>query len=194
MNKRDIFHTSRILSLAAAMSLLWVSAAAAQTTLITDGFEDGGTDGWGNFGAATVANTTADAHSGSHSLQITARGASYAGPSLDLTSQLVPGATYQFSVWLELLPNQTVSSLALSMTMKRTPSGGSAQYDGIGTATATDSSWVQLSGQYSFAGSVSGLTLYIQNANGGDPLESFYIDDFVLTETAGPPNPGTQDN
>ncbi|MGH9582352.1 MAG: endo-1,4-beta-xylanase, partial [Bryobacteraceae bacterium] len=47
---------------------------------------------------------------------------------------------------------------------------------------------------YSFADSVSGLTLYIQNANGGDPLESFYIDDFVLTETAGPPNPGTQDN
>jgi endo-1,4-beta-xylanase len=181
---------SAIAALAAACA--W--SLGAQTTLVNDGFEDGTTQGWFSFGPATVANTTADAHTGTHSLSVTNRGASYAGPGLDLTSRLTPGATYQISVWVKLQPNQSVSSLALNMTMKRTPSGGSAQYDGVATVTATDSSWVQLSGQYTFGGSVSNLTIYIQNANGSDPLESFYIDDFVVEETAAPPNPGSQDN
>lgn len=193
MNKPNRFLTWRSLGIAAALGLLWGTAAFAQTALVNDGFE-GSTDGWSNFGTATLTDTTADAHTGSYSLAVTARAASYAGPSLDLTSQLVPGATYQFSVWVKLLPGQTVSSLGLNMTMKRTPSGGSAAYDGIATATANDSTWVQLTGQYSFAGSVSNMTVYIQNANGSDPLESFYIDDFVLTELSGPPNPGQQDN
>ncbi len=173
-----------------ALSLMAVSAAGAQT-LVQDGFEDGTTQGWGPFGGVTVANSTDVAHSGAHSLKTTNRTATWNGPSVDLTSKLVAGATYQISAYVRLVSGG--SPATLNMTMKRTPTGGSTAYDSIAsTATdaVTDTGWVQIEGQYSFSGSVSDLLLYIQSDSTTD---SYYVDDFIVTEIAGPPG-GPQDN
>ena len=57
--------------LVAAAMLLMASPLAAQV-VATYGFEDGTADGWTSFnGATTPANSTAAAHSGTHSLLTT---------------------------------------------------------------------------------------------------------------------------
>ncbi len=170
--------------------LAGVSPIAAQTVVQND-FEDGTTQGWGAFGSVTVANSTDIAHGGTHSLKTTGRTASYMGPGLDVTNKLVAGATYQFTAWVRLASGEAATSL--TMTMKRTPAGASAQYDQIATTAAagvTDAAWVSLQGQYSYGGSVSDLLVYIQSASATD---SYYVDDFVISEIAGPPG-GPQDN
>ncbi len=175
------------------LALASIQPLAAQTTILQDDFEDGTTQGWIPFGSGTVTNSTTVAYTGTHSLESSGRTATYNGPSLDLTSTLLAGATYQISVEVQLVSGGSPSTL--TMTMKRTPSGASAQYDQIAaTATnaVTDSGWVTLQGNYSFSGNVSDLLLYVQSSSA---TGSFYIDDFVITEIAPPPGGGgSQDN
>jgi endo-1,4-beta-xylanase len=64
--------------------------------------------------------------------------------------------------------------------VQRTPAGGSNQFDRVVASTATgvtDAAWVTLQGQYSFAGDVSGLLLYVESSS---PTASYYLDDFSI--------------
>lgn len=170
-----------------------VSPASAQTAtvVVQNDFEDGTLQGWIPFGGVTLANSTVAAESGIHSLLTTGRTATYNGPSLDLTSKLVAGATYEVSIWAELVSGETATQL--DVTMKNTPSGGgSTQYSQVvAPANVTDGAWVNLKGTYSFSGSVNDLLLYVESSSA---TESFYIDNVVITEIAPPPTPGQQDN
>ena len=54
---------------------------------ISTAFEDGGLDGWSSrTGSSTLTNTTAEAHSGSHSLLVTGRVANYDGPQIQMSA------------------------------------------------------------------------------------------------------------
>ena len=70
-------------------------------------FEDGTTQGWTSFNnASTPANSTAAAHSGTHSLLTTTNSAGAGGPGIKLTN-LVPGASYQITGFILLAPKWT---------------------------------------------------------------------------------------
>ena len=61
-------------------------------TGITSTFEDGGLDGWSSrTGNSTVANTTAAAHSVTHSLLTTGRNANYDGPQINFSNIMYNG-------------------------------------------------------------------------------------------------------
>src|SRR5208283_4929467 len=58
-------------------------------TGISATFEDGGLDGWGSrSGSSTVANSTAEAHSGTHSLLTTGRIANWDGPVISVSDKM----------------------------------------------------------------------------------------------------------
>lgn len=174
------------------------SVAAVSPTVFSADFEDG-QDGFFAFGSASLTVVSGVAQSGTHSLLTSNRSASFMGPATSLTSALTPGATYQFTMYAMMAPG--AASSPLLMTMQRTPTGGSAAYDWIGSpTTVTSTGWTQLTGIYSFSGSVSGLNFYVQSndgcssSSGSTPCQSFYIDNVTVTEIAPPPNPGGQDN
>src|SRR5579884_758999 len=73
-------------------------------TGITSTFEDGGIDGWSGRGSATVANSTATAHTGSHSLLVTGRTANWNGPQISVDKKMYNGSNYSISLWIKLLP------------------------------------------------------------------------------------------
>lgn len=157
-------------------------------TVVNDGFEDGTLQGWGPFGSVTLTNSTAAAHSGTHSLLTTNRTAGFMGPSLNVLPLLTPGATYQVTAWVRLVGGTPATQL--NITVKRTPNGGSTQFDSVVSSSATgvnDSSWTQLSGMYTYNGSVSELTLYFQAPSAA--TASFYVDDITITSLSGPPGP-----
>jgi endo-1,4-beta-xylanase len=148
-------------------------------------FEDGTTQGWGPFGSPTVANSTDVAFTGTHSLKTTNRTANYMGPSLNLQGQLTKGATYQMTLSARMVAGQPASSL--SATVMRTPTGGSAQFDTVATASnVTDQAWVTFTGIYSFTTDNSGLTFYVQTASGN---ASYYIDAVSIAQVAPPAGP-----
>ena len=143
---------------------------------LTSDFEDGTAQGWGSrSGTEQVADSTADAHGGTHSLLTTGRTASWMGPSHSVLGLLSLGSKYTFDAWVKLAPGEPATSLRLSMERH---SGDAVSYDGVvGNTPVTASGWAELKGSYTLAHDVDFLSVYVESSSG---TSSFYLDDFAM--------------
>jgi endo-1,4-beta-xylanase len=159
-----------------SLTLAFVPCAAAQT-VVQHGWEDGTLQGWAPFGGGVVlTNSTAAANTGSRSLLTTGRTAGFNGPSLEVGALLTPATIYQFTAFVRLAPGE--SATQVRMTMRRTPSGGSAAFEQVASNTAvTDTGWAMVQGTYSFVGSVSSLLVYVESTSA---TASYFVDDFSI--------------
>jgi len=165
---------------AVAVGLAGLSSphSADAQTVVSNDFEDGTTQGWIPRGPVLLTNTTEAANTGTHSLKTTGRTAGFNGPALNLLGVLSPGTPYQVTVAVRLASGEPATQLIV--TVQRTPSGGTNQFDRVVASAATgvtDGGWVTLQGSYSFAGDVTGLLLYVESSS---PTASYYIDDFSI--------------
>ncbi|MGB8096113.1 MAG: endo-1,4-beta-xylanase [Terracidiphilus sp.] len=155
---------------------------------ITSTFEDGGLDGWSSrSGSSTVVNSTAAAHTGTHSLLTTGRIANWDGPQISVSDKMYVGSVYNISGWVMLVPTDG-SSHIINMSLQTTLSGNTSYpsvtaYPGI--TVPADGQWHQISVlgyNMSSAYDPGQASLYFQTvpASGND-LVSFYLDDFQLT-------------
>lgn len=155
---------------------------------ITTTFEDGGLDGWSSrTGASTLTNSTAEAHSGTHSLLTTGRTHNYDGPQINVSNKMYNGSKYNLSAWIMLEPADG-SIHVINMSLQTTLNGNTSfpsitPYPGI--TVVADGQWHQISVMgYNMANSYDPGTafVYFQTvpASGND-LVSFYLDDFQLT-------------
>jgi endo-1,4-beta-xylanase len=155
-------------------------------------FEDGGLDGWSSRAGATVANSTAAAHGGTHSLLTTGRTANYDGPKINVSNKMYNGSKYNLSAWVMLVPtdgSNHVINMSLQTTLNGTTSFPSiTPYPGI--TVPADGNWHQISvNGYNMASSYDAGTasLYLQTVpSSGTDLVSFYVDDFQLTYVSPP--------
>src|SRR6185369_14126626 len=153
--------------------------------LITNSGFETNTTGWSVFGGvATIASSTAQAHSGSQSLLITGRTQTYQGPQYSVLSLATPGTSYTLSLWGRLPANATGS---LIVTLHYTCSGGSSAGDNyftwVASSAASASSWTQFSGVQTFpacagGGTMSAAAFYVESPTA---TLSYYIDDVVFT-------------
>lgn len=176
------------------LALFSGSSANAQVVAQYD-FEDGTAQGWSSFnGASTPANSTAAAFTGTHSLLTTTGSGGAGGPSILVTSTLLPGATYQITGYIMLTSGE--SAINANFTVKRsdTACSGGTCYDTIGAyqVPVTASGWAQIGGNYTVSTTATGMSLYAQLV-GAATAQSFYLDDVVINEISGPPG-GPQDN
>jgi endo-1,4-beta-xylanase len=157
-------------------------------TGITSTFEDGGLDGWSSrTGSSTLTNSTAEAHSGTHSLLTTGRVANYDGPQISVSNKMYVGSEYNISAWVLLQPTDG-SSHIVNMSVQTTLDGNTS-YPSLtaypGVTVAADGNWHQISvtGYTMSSGYDPGAAyLYLQTVPpSGNDLVSFYIDDFQLT-------------
>jgi endo-1,4-beta-xylanase len=164
------------------------SASQQDNTGITTTFEDGGLDGWSSrTGSSTVTNSTADAHSGTHSLLTTGRVANYDGPQISVNNKMYSGSKYNLSAWVKLLPTDG-SSHVINMSLQVTLDGNTS-YPSItpypGVTVLADGNWHQISVTgFNMASSYDqgAAYLYFQTVpSSGNDLVSFYLDDFQLT-------------
>jgi endo-1,4-beta-xylanase len=147
------------------------------TTGASSSFESGTLEGWkSRTGGETVANSTADAHGGTHSLLTTNRTATFQGPSFDVTNVMFNGSQYVVSVWAKLAPGSADTQLRVSL--QRNAGTITTFHTVVGNTTVTAGAWVRLQATYNVALANSSLTLYVESASG---TPSFYIDDFSIT-------------
>ncbi|ETK32345.1 endo-1,4-beta-xylanase [Microbispora sp. ATCC PTA-5024] len=170
---------------AALLAAPWAQAPAraAAVQVAAYDFEDGTAQGWGPRGGATVTVTRDAAHSGSSSLLVTGRTATWEGASI--TTPFEKGVTYAVTAYARLVSGQPSSTIAL--TVQRTPDGGDTTYERVAAGTVTDGGWVELSGTYSFGADSTGLQLYAESS---DATSQYYIDDVVVTSDTDPTRSG----
>jgi endo-1,4-beta-xylanase len=168
--------------------LAWSGPSSAQVVAggpqdnsgISTTFEDGGLDGWSSRAGAVLANTTADAHGGAHSLSATNRVAAYDGPQINVSNKMYNGSQYSISVWVKLAPAATQSD-TLRLSLQTTLAGTTTFHTVVGNTPVPIGSRVQLSiPQYSmaFAYDPGQAFLYVETNSG---TQGFYVDDFQLT-------------
>lgn len=141
-------------------------------------FEDGTLQGWSTrFNLNTVTNTTADAHTGSHSLLVTGRTQNFEGPARDITGKMCNGQQYWLEVWVKMAPGQPNESINLSL--QYTDLGGALHFPSVTSANVTSNAWVRLKSKpYTFSGAYTNLQIYLQTNSGpGSATAQFYIDD-----------------
>jgi len=145
---------------------------------LTSDFEDGTAQGWSTrFGLNTVTNTTADAHTGSHSLIVTGRTQNFQGPARDITGKMCNGSQYWLEVWVKMAPGQPTTTVNLSLQF--TDATGTLHFPSVTSATVDSNAWVRLKAKpYTFAGAYTNLQFYLQTFN--NPTASFYIDDVKI--------------
>ena len=182
----------RIVSLSCVITLftfLFAGHVGAQT-VATYGFEDGTADGWTSFnGASTPVATNAAAHSGTFSLSTTTNSGGAGGPSISMSSILLPGATYTITGFVQLAAGESATDANFTIRRSDPSCSGGTCYDTIGTyqIPVSNSGWAQIGGSYTVSTTETGLLLYAQLV-GPTTAQTFYLDDVVITETA--PTPG----
>ncbi|MGB8260585.1 MAG: endo-1,4-beta-xylanase [Terracidiphilus sp.] len=155
---------------------------------ISTTFEDGGLDGWGSrSGSSTLANSTAAAHTGTHSLLVSGRVANWDGAQISVSDKMYVGSLYNVSVWVRMLPTGG-SSHTVNLSLQTTLDGN-VSYNSVspypGISVPADGAWHQISATgytMSNAYDTGQAYLYLQTVpSSGNDLASFYVDDFKLT-------------
>ena len=153
--------------------LLFLSLASAYgdtNVLVNPGFESG-TDGWSDR-SCPIEAVTSPVHSGLGSAKASGRDENWQGIKQSVFGKMVDGKTYQISGWVRL---ENASSDTVIVSVEQQDENGT-QYHNIASATATDSNWVQLSGNFTLNvnGTLSVLDVYFE---GPAPDVNFYVDD-----------------
>ena len=161
-------------------------------TVISSGFEDGGTDGWtarddGN-GTATVA--VADGgHDSDHALAVTARQTQGQGVGHDVTCLLKPGTAYELSGWVRYAAGQPTDDVWLSLA---NTVDGSTTYSTLGQFTGvTNTGWTQVTQKFTMPATSDTALLYFETTYHSDGsagnTSDLLFDDLTVTAPAAQP-------
>ena len=72
-----------------------------------------------------MTNSTAAAHSGTHSLLTTGRTANFDGPQINVSNKMYNGSKYNLSAWVMLVPTDG-SNHVINMSLQTTLSGNTS--------------------------------------------------------------------
>jgi len=176
------------LATALLCTLVCALPVSAQT-VATYNFDDGTADGWVSFfGATTPVASNAAAQNGTDSLLTSTSSSGTGGPSISLSSVLLPGAKYTITGYLRLTSGESAANANFTIARSDPTCSGGTCYDTIGTyqVPVTDSGWAQIGGAFTATTTETGLLLYAQLV-GATTAQSFYLDSVVITQTAPPP-------
>ncbi|MCH5264383.1 MAG: endo-1,4-beta-xylanase [Lachnospiraceae bacterium] len=137
----------------------------------TASFETG-TDGFAGRGSATLRSVSGG-YSG-NALSVTGRGDNWHGASLDVTADIVRGATYKFTAWVK---QNTGSAQTIKLTAQLNT--GSESYPGIAEVSCKSGEWIYLEGTYEVPLSFNSLAFYFEGAGG---TYDFMVDEVVITQ------------
>lgn len=175
-------------SLPAAVVAPAAPAATAAAPLGQYGFESGTAEGWFPRGSAVLTVTTEAAHSGSYSLKVTGRTASWNSPGLNVLGRIQPNGTYEIGGCMRLVAGQTVTQTRGIISMERTLLDDSKRWDWVAPSApngVTAGDWTCMQATYSFDTPVKELVLYVETQ--GDTAD-FYVDDVFIRLVAPPPS------
>jgi hypothetical protein len=139
--------------------------------VITNGGFENGTDGWMDR-SCSISAVESPVHSGSGSAHVFGRTEEWQGIRQPVLGKMQDGKTYQISGWVRL---EDANSSPVVVSVEQADDGGT-NYINVGRATATNSEWVELSGEFTLNvdGELLTLDVYFE---GPQPGVSFYVDD-----------------
>lgn len=148
-------------------------SADTQELVTNRGFESG-TSGWSALGS-TLSASTAQAYSGSSSLRSSNRSQTWNGAEYTLLGLAEPGETLSASAWVRIEGDQNEPVM---LTLRATCTGEPTVYTHIAQRTATDATWIKLSGTVDVPDCQ--LTELVAYVEGPQPGVTIFVDDVSI--------------
>ncbi len=138
--------------------------------LVNPGFENG-REGWFDR-TCSIEAVKSPVHSGSSAARAFERGANWQGIKQSVFGKMEGGQTYKVSGWIRL---EDAASDSVALSVEQQDDSGT-NYHNVASATATNSDWVLLSGDFTLSvrGTLSVLDVYFE---GPQPGVNFFVDD-----------------
>ena len=129
-------------------------------------------------GSATVTQTTAGmaAEGGKGYLSVTGRTANWNGAAIDLTSLVIPGATYLVTVWVRY--TKGADTEVIKITQERTSKDENKWVGVTGDVIVEKNKWTKISGTMEVSPSTTLCTMYFEANN----LIDFFVDNVVIEQ------------
>jgi glucuronoarabinoxylan endo-1,4-beta-xylanase len=152
------------------IAMLFACAYSDNNILTNPGFERG-KNGWFERTCAIEA-VSSPVHSGTGAIKVINRLMNWQGVKQSIFGKIIEGKVYKVSGWVRL-DNAKHDTVAISVEQQ---DDSGTKYIGVARAVATDSAWVQLSGEFTLkvTGTLSVLDMYFE---GPAPGINFYVDD-----------------
>ena len=165
-----------------AVCLSGVPLYGNANVLNNPGFESGTADWVGR--SCSISAVTSPVYSGTYSGRAYGRTSTWQGIQQDMMDKMVIGGTYTISGYVRI---SGASSDTVKVTVQRVDGNGT-NYTNVDTATANNSGWVHLSGNYTLnvSGTLAELWVYFEGPASGVDI---YVDDAVVYG----PEPGPTD-
>jgi endo-1,4-beta-xylanase len=169
-----------------SVSVVTILSVKAASALIVHDFEDG-LSGWVARGTTEIVElSTEEANSGTQSVKISERTATWNGATVDVTDTLSLGVTYTFGVYIKYVGDSYSGTQNFSLQLQYND-GVSDNYMNINTAAVTKGNWTYLEGDYTVPTDATNVQIYVESQYNSSPSEQdlmdFYIDDFTATPT-----------
>ncbi len=157
---------------------------AVGNLISNSGFELQGTSGWTTNGAGTITLSTATAHTGTHSLLMTARQGEWNGPSVVLTANVRPGRHYVMNAFVRrVAPGSDEYGLSVRHTCGEDGRHFNEQTTRTLAVAPNNAAWVQPTTSFVVVNTrdctLAEVLVYFETtANMAD----FFVDDMEVTE------------
>lgn len=154
------------------------SSGVPDNVLMSYSFEQSSTDGWRGRGAASVAVSDEESHSGSSSLKVTGRTAAWHGAEYDVLSLVTPGDSYDVTAWARFTEGSPSSTLILTREVQGCDTDQFVRLDLA--ENATDAAWVELTGTLTLPASCdpTRLIVFVESE---DATASYFVDDTSMS-------------
>ncbi len=164
------------------------------SNVVTNGTFESGVSGWFPFGSPTLSPSTI-AHTGTGSMLVTNRTATFMGPGYDLLPPVTTdGATYLMNAWVRI---NGAASAPVSLTVLSVCDGAQS-FTQVASGTATDQGFIHLSGSYLVppCNNLSQLTMYVEGpASGIDEIvDDVSVQQRLSIDVQPPPPPPQRTN
>ena len=153
-----------------------ITPAFADNNLVTNpGFENG-TEGWEGRSCKIEAVTT-PVHSGTKCAKVSERTDVWQGIKQSLLGKVQNGKTYKVSAWVRL---DNADGEFVTLSIEQADDKGT-KYKNIVKKIASNTEWVELSGEFKLeaSGALTTLDIYFEGPSIGT---NFYVDDVVVSE------------
>ncbi|TVZ41598.1 carbohydrate binding protein [Alteromonadaceae bacterium 2753L.S.0a.02] len=150
------------------------SAKSKSDGFVFNGSVEDGLVPWRHQGGF-ITRSSAQAHTGEHSVLITGRTAGWQGPLMEVNG-LRDNEKYKVSIFTRL--QDGTSPAEMKLTLKRVTKG-QATFVSLGIGTANDSGWTEIAGVFTSPNisQAERVSVYLESTN---PTASYYVDTLTV--------------
>lgn len=145
---------------------------------------------WNPRGSVNIVHTDEYSNTGSHSIYVTNRNATWNGPSLSVTDKIRKEKSYHYSVNVMYNGSEYDDSHGMRLEIQYTING-SDSYNLIAEKKVRKGRWTTIEGYYTVPEEAKNISVYVQTDNVEEDVEltesdlmSFYVDTVKITEGA----------